>query len=177
MPRGLLIAASAAAGLAGVIALLVAISSSPPTRQQKATLSIRNEQSRVVFEAQTPDTTSRSARIESSFDIDAGDIAVSDVKATLTYELVTGWQMVTNTNAVEVSDIGDISPKTPRNIKVSTAVMVTPEALRAYQKEQRETYSFYPTVKIRGSISYTSGDAKRRTTEWVSDLYAVRQGS
>jgi hypothetical protein len=177
VPRVLLIAVSAAAGLAGVTALLVAISSSDPTRHENASLSIRNEQSRIVIEAQTPDTTLRSARIESSFDIDAGDIAVSDVKATLTYELVEGWQMAASSNAVEVSDIGDIAPQAPRNIKVSTPVTVTLEALRAYQKEQRETYSFYPTVKIRGSVSYMSGDTKRRTTEWVSDLYAVRQGS
>ena len=51
------------------------------------------------------------------------------------------------------------------------------EALRAYQREQGENYSFYPTVKIKGSVSYISGDATRRMKEWVSDLYAVRQGS
>ena len=175
MRRLLLVAVSAAAGLAGVTALLFAISNSGPTRQEKAYLSIRNEQSRIVIDAPTADTTSRTARIESSFDIEnAGDIAVSDVKATLTYELVQGWRMVTNENAVEV---GELSPKTSRNVKVRTSVTVTLEALRAYQREQGENYSFYPTVKIRGSVSYIGGDATRRVREWVSDLYTVRQGS
>jgi hypothetical protein len=175
MRRLLLIAVSAAVGLAGVTALLFAISNSGPTRQEKAYLSIRNEQSRIVIDVPTPDTTSRPARIESSFDIEnAGDIAVSDVTATLTYELVQGWRMVTNTSAVEV---GDLSAKTSRNVKVSTSVTVTLEAMRAYQREQKENYSFYPTVKIKGSVSYIGGDATRRTKEWVSPLYAVRQGS
>jgi hypothetical protein len=175
MRRLLLIAISAAGGLAGVTALLFAISNSGPTRHEQAYLSIRNEQSRIVIDVPTPDTTSRPARIESSFDIEnAGDIAVSDVKATLTYELGQGWRMVTNTNAVEV---GDLSPNTSRNVKVSTPVTVTLEALRAYQREQGENYSFYPTVKIKGSVSYIGGDATRRMKEWVSDLYAVRQGS
>ena len=175
MRRLLWIAISAAGGLAGVTALLFAISNSGPTRQEKAYLSIRNEQSRIVIDDPTPDTTSRPARIESSFDIEnAGDSAVSDVKATLTYELGQGWRMATNTNAVEV---GDLSPKTSRNVKVSTPVTVTREALRAYQREQRENYSFYPTIKIKGSVSYIGGDATRRMKEWVSDLYAVRQGS
>ena len=58
--------------------------------------------------------------------------------------------MVTNENAVEV---GELSPKTSRNVKVRTSVTVTLEALRAYQREQGENYSFYPTVKIRGSVS------------------------
>ena len=174
MRRLLLIAISAAGGLAGVTALLFVISNSP-TRQEKAYLSIRNEQSRIVIDVPTADTTSRPARIESSFDIEnAGDIAVSDVKATLTYELGQGWRMVTNKNAVEV---GDLSPKTSRNVKISTPVAVTLEALRAYQREQGENYSFYPTLKIKGSVSYIGGDATRRTKEWVSDLYAVRQGS
>ena len=75
MRRLLLIAISAAGGLAGVTALLFAISNSGPTRQEKAPLSIRNEQSRIVVDPPTPDTTSRPARIESSFDIEnAGDI-------------------------------------------------------------------------------------------------------
>jgi hypothetical protein len=175
MPRLLLIAVSAAGGLAGVTALLFAISSSGPTRQEKALLSIRNERSRIVIDAPTADTTSRPARIESSFEIEnAGDIAVSDVNVTLTYELGNGWQMVTDKNAVEV---GDLSPKSSRNIKVSTPVTLTLEALRTYQREQGEHYSFYPTVKIKGHASYMSGDSKRRTIEWVSDLYAVRQGS
>jgi hypothetical protein len=146
MRRSLLIAVSAAGGLAGVTALLFAISNSGPTRQEKASLSIRNEQSRIVIDVPTADTTSRPARIESSFDIEnAGDIAVSDVTATLTYELGQGWRMATNKNAVEV---GDLSPKTSRNITISTPVAVTLEALRAYQREQGENYSFYPTVKI-----------------------------
>ena len=86
MRRSLLIAISAAGGLAGVTGLLFAISNSGPTRQEKAYLSIRNEQSRIVIDVPTPDMTSRPARIESSFDIEnAGDIAVSDVKASLTY--------------------------------------------------------------------------------------------
>lgn len=174
MPRLLLIAISATAGLAGVAALLMAISNSGPARQEKAPLSIRNEQSRIVIDAPAPGTASRQARIESSFDIDAGDIAASDVKATLTYELVTGWQMVASSNAVEVADTGDIPPKTSRHVRVSTPVTITGEALRAYQNEQRQTYSFYPTVKIKGSLSYMSGDS-RRTKEWVSDLFAVRQ--
>jgi hypothetical protein len=175
MPRLLLIAASAAAALAGVTALLFAISNTGPLRQEKAYLSIRNEQSRIVIDVPTPDTTSRPARIESSFDIEnAGDIAVSGVTAILTYELGQGWRVVTDTNAVEV---GDLSPNTSRNVKVSTSVTVTLEALRAYQREQQENYSFYPTVKIKGSVSYIGGDATRRLKEWVSDLYAVRQGS
>ena len=91
MRRLLLVAVSAAAGLAGVTALLFAISNSGPTRQEKAYLSIRNEQSRIVIDAPTADTTSRTARIESSFDIEnAGDIAVSDVKATLTLRACPG---------------------------------------------------------------------------------------
>ena len=175
MPRLLLIVISAAAGLAGVTALLFAISNSGPTRQERPDLSIRNEQSRIVIDAPTSDTASRPARIESSFDIEnTGDTTVSDVNATLTYELGKGWQMVTNRNAV---DIGDISPKTSRNVKVSTPVTLTLEALRAYLKEQGENYSFYPTVTIKGSVSYRSGDSKTRTKEWVSDLFAVRQGS
>ncbi len=175
MRRLLLIAVSAAGGLAGVTALLLAISNSGPTRQEKAYLSIRNEQSRIVIDVPTSDTTSRPARIESSFDIEnAGDIAVSDVKATLTYELVQGWRMVTNKNAVEV---GDLSPKTSRNVNVSTSVTVTLEALRAYQREQGGNYSLYPTVKIKGSVSYIGGDGPRRMREWVSDLYPVRQRS
>ena len=175
MRRLLLIAISAAGGLAGVTALLFAISNSGPTRQEKAYLSIRNEQSRIVVDPPTPDTTSRPARIESSFDIEnVGDIAVSDVTASLTYELLQGWQMVTSKNPVEV---GDLSPKMSRNVKVSTSVTVTLEALRAYQREQGEKYSVYPTVKIKGSVSYIGGDATRRMKEWVSDLYAVRQGS
>src|SRR4029453_10486234 len=106
MRRVLLIAISAAGGLAGVTALLFAISNSGPTRQEKAYLSIRNEQSRIVIDVPTPDTTWRPARIESSFDIEnAGDIAVSDVKATLTYELADGWEAVTNTSTVEVGEI------------------------------------------------------------------------
>ena len=175
MRRLLLIAISAAGGLAGVTALLFAISNSGPTRQEKAPLSIRNEQSRIVIDPPTSDTTARPARIESSFDIEnAGDIAVSDVTATLTYDLRQGWRVVTNTNAVEV---GDLSPKTSRNVKVTASVTVTLEALRAYQREQGENYSFHPTVKIKGSVSYIGADATRRTKEWVSDLYAVRQGS
>ena len=175
MRRLLLIAVSAAGGLAGVTVLLFAISNNGSTRQEKAYLSIRNEQSRIVIDVPAPDTTSRPARIESSFDIEnAGDIALSDVTATLTYELGQGWQMVTNKNAVEV---GELSPKTSRNVKVSTPVTVTLEALRAYQREQGENYSFYPTVKIKGSVSYIGADATTRTKEWVSDLYAVRQGS
>jgi hypothetical protein len=82
--------------------------------------------------------------------------------------------MVTNTNAVEV---GDLPPKTSRNVKVSTPVTVTLEALRAYQRQQGENYSLYPAVKIKGSVSYIDGDATRRLREWVSDLYPVRQGS
>ena len=175
MRRMLLIAISAAGGLAGVTALLFAISNSGPTRQEKAYLSIRNEQSRIVIDDPTPDTTSRPARIESSFDIEnAGDITVSDVTATLTYELGQGWRMVTNTNTVEV---GDLSAKTSRSVKISSPVAVTLEALRAYQREQGENYSVYPTIKIKGSVSYIGGDATRRMREWVSDLYAVRQGS
>ena len=174
MRRWLLIAISAAGGLAGVTALLFAISNNGPARQEKASLSIRNEQSRIVIDPPTQDTTSRPARIESSFDIEnAGDTAVSDVTAILTYELNQGWRMATNTNAVEV---GDLSPKTSRNVRVSTSVTVTLEALRAYQREQGESYSFHPTVKIKGSVSYIA-DATKRTKEWVSDLYAVRQGS
>ena len=134
MRRMLLIAISAAGGLAGVTALLFAISNSGPTRQEKAYLSIRNEQSRIVIDVPTPDTTSWPARIESSFDIEnAGDIAVSDVTATLTYELGQGWRMVTNTNTVEV---GDLSAKTSRNVKISSPVAVTLEALRAYQENR-----------------------------------------
>ena len=175
MRRLLLIAVSAAVGLAGVTALLFAISNSGPTRQEKAYLSIRNEQSRIVIDSPTPDATSWPARIESSFDIEnAGDIAVSDVTATLTYDLRQGWRMVTNTNAVEV---GELSPKTSRTVKIATPVAVTLEALRAHQREQGEKYSVYPTVKINGSVSYIGGDATRRMKEWVSDLYAVRQGS
>lgn len=175
MRRLLLIAVSAAGGLAGITALLFAISNAGPVRQEKAYLSIRNEQSRIVIDAPTADATSRSARIESSFDIEnAGDLAVSNVTANLTYELGQGWRMVNDTNAIEV---GDLSPKTSRNVKVSTAVTMTLEALRAYQKEQQENYSFYPTVKVKGAVSYIGGDATRRTKEWVSNLYAVRQGS
>jgi len=175
MARWLLIAVSAAAGLAGVTALLLAISNSGPTRPEKSSLSIRNEQSSIVIEAPPLDTTSRPARIDSSFAIEnAGDIAVSDVKATLTYELREGWQMATNQRAV---DVGDISPMTSRTVTLSTPVTLTLEALRAYQREQGEHYSFYPTVKIKGSVSYVGGDAKRRMKDWVSDLYAVRQGS
>jgi hypothetical protein len=175
MRRVLLIAISAVGGLAGITALLFAISNSGPTRQQKAYLSIRNEQSRIVIDAPTADTTSRPARVESSFDIEnVSDIVLSDVKATLTYELGHGWRMVNSTNAVEV---GDLSPKTSRNVKVSASVTLTLEALRAYEKEQQENYSFYPTVKIKGSVSYIGGDATKRKRDWVSDLYAVRQGS
>jgi hypothetical protein len=82
--------------------------------------------------------------------------------------------MVTNANTV---DVGEISPMTTRNVKVSTPVRLTLEALRVYQKEQGQQYSFYPTVKIKGVVSYKSGDAKTRTKEWGSNLYAVRQGS
>ena len=175
MRRMLLIAISAAGGLAGVTALLFALSNSGPARQEKAYLSIRNEQSKIVIDVPTADTTSRPARIESSFDIEnAGDIAVSGVTATLTYDLRQGWRMATNTNAVEV---GDLSPKTSRNIKITTPVAVTLEALRAYEREQGENYSVYPTVKIKGSVSYIGRDATRRMKEWVADLYAVRQGS
>jgi len=175
MRRLLLVAISAAGGLAGVTALLFAISNSGPARQEKAYLSIRNEQSRIVIDVPTPDSTSRPARIESSFDIEnAGDITVSAVTATLTYELGQGWQMAINTNTVEV---GDVSPKASRSVRISSPVTVTLEALRAYQREQGENYSFHPTVKIKGSVSYIAGDATRRMTEWVSDLYAVRQGS
>jgi hypothetical protein len=175
MPRLLVIAISAAAGLAGVTALLFAISNNGPTRHEQRYLSIRNEQSRIIIEAPAPPMTSRSARIESSFDIEnGGDSAASDVKATLTYELAEGWEAVTNTSTVEV---GDISPTTARNIKISTPVRVTLEALHAYQREQGQKYSFYPTVKIKGFVSYKSGDSKTRTKEWASDLYAVRQGS
>jgi hypothetical protein len=174
MPRLLVIAISAAGGLAGVAALLFAISNNGPTREQRF-LSIRNEQSRIIIEPPVPQMTLRPARIESSFDIEnAGDIAASDVKATLTYELAHGWEIVTNTNTV---DVGDISPTTARNIKISTPVRVTLEALHAYQREQGQKYSFYPTVKIKGFVSYKSGDSKTRTKEWASDLYAVRQGS
>ena len=175
MRRTLLIAISAAGGLAGVTALLFAISNSGPTRQEATNLLIRNEQSRIVIDTPTADATSRPARIESSFDIEnAGDIAISDVTATLTYELGRGWRMVTNTNAV---DVGDLSPKTSRNVTISTPVAVTLEALRAYQREQGEKYSLYPTVTIKGSVSYTRGDATRRMKEWASALYAVRAGS
>ncbi len=175
MRRLLLIAISSAGALAGVTALLFAISNSGPTRQENAYLSIRNEQSRIVIDPPTADTTSRPARVESSFDIEnAGDIAISDVTATLTYELGQGWQMVTNETTVKG---GDLAPKSSRNVKVGTPVSVTLEALRAYQREQVEKYSFYPTVKIKGSVSYTGGDGTRRVKEWVSDLYAVRQGS
>jgi hypothetical protein len=175
MRRVLLIAVSAAGGLAGVTALLFVISKSGPPRQEKASLSIRNEQSRIVIDAPTGGTTPRPARIESAFDIEnVGDIAVSDVKVTLTYDLGQGWQMVTNKGAV---DVGDLSPKASRNVTVSTSVTVTLEALRAYEKEQGEHYSFYPTIKIKGAVSYVGSDATRRTREWVSDLYAVRQGS
>jgi hypothetical protein len=174
MRRLLLIAISAAGGLAGVAVLLFVISNSGPTRQETASLSIRDEQSRIVVDVPTPDTSSRPARIESSFDIEnAGDIAVSNVTATLTYELGQGWRMAANETTV---DVGDLAPKSSRNVKVSTSVTVTIEALRAYQREQAEKYSFYPTVKIKGSVSYIGGDATRRV-EWVSDLYAVRQGS
>ena len=170
----LLVAISAAAGLAGVTALLFAISKGGPARPEKAYLSIRNEQSRIVIDAPTADTTSRPARIESSFDIEnAGDDAVSGVTATLTYELNQGWHTATNTNAVQVADL---PPKTSRNVKISAAVAVTLEALRAYQKEQGESFSVYPTIKIKGSVSYIRSDGTRRTREWVSDLYAVRQG-
>lgn len=175
MRRLLLIAISSAGALAAIIALLFVISNSGPTRQEKAYLSIRNEQSRIVVDIPAPDTSSRPARIESTFDIEnAGDITVSDVKATLTYELGQGWRMVTNETTVEV---GDLAPKSSRNVKVSTSVTMTLEALRAYQREQVEKYSFFPTVKIKGSVSYIGGDATRRLKEWVSDLYAVRQGS
>jgi hypothetical protein len=175
MRRLLLIGISAAGGLAGVTALLVAISNHGPTPQEKASLSIRNEQSRIVIDVPTSDTTARPARIESSFDIEnAGDIPVSDVTATLTYELGQGWRMVTNENAVEV---GDLPPKTSRKVNVSTSVTVTLEALRAYQREQGENYSLYPTVKIKGSVSYIGANATRHMKKWVSDLYAVRQGS
>jgi hypothetical protein len=174
MRRSLLIGISAAAGLGGVAALLFAISNSGPARQEKAPLSIRNEQSRIVIDVPTPDTGSRPARIESSFDIvNDGDIAVSDVTATLAYELGQGWRLVANEHTV---DVGALPPKSSRNVRVSTSVTMTLEALRAYQKEQAEKYSFYPTVKIKGSVSYSSRDATRRM-EWVSDLYAVRQGS
>jgi len=175
MRRWLLIALSAAGGLAGVTVLLFAISSAGPVRQEKASLSIRNEQSRIVIDPPPPDTTSRPARIESSFDIEnAADTSVSDVTATLTYELGQGWRLVSSETAVQV---GDLPPKTSRNVKVSTSVTMTLEALRAYQKEQSENYSFYPTVKIKGSVSYVGVDATRRMKEWVSSLYAVRQGS
>ena len=175
MRRLVLIAVSAAGGLAGVTALLFAISNTGPARQEKASLSIRNEQSRIVIDLPTADTTSRPARIESSFDIEnAGEIALSDVTVTLTYELGQGWRMATNMNAVEV---GDLSPKASRNVKVSTPVTMTLEALRAYQREQVENYSLYPTIKIKGSVSYIGGDATTRVKEWVSSLYAVRQGS
>ena len=175
MRRLVLIAVSAAGGLAGVTALLFAISTTGPARQEKASLSIRNEQSRIVIDLPTADTTSRPARIESSFDIEnAGEIALSDVTVTLTYELGQGWRMATNMNAVEV---GDLSPKASRNVKVSTPVTMTLEALRAYQREQVENYSLYPTIKIKGAVSYIGGDATRRMKEWVSSLYAVRQGS
>jgi hypothetical protein len=175
MRRLLLIAISSAGALAGITALLFVISNSGGNRQENAYLSIRNEQSRIVVDVPTPDTSSRAARIESTFDIEnAGDSAVSDVKATLTYELGQGWRMVTNETTV---DVGDLAPKSSRNVKVSASVTVTLEALRAYQREQVEKYSFYPTVKIKGSVSYIGGDATRRMKEWVSDLYAVRQGS
>ena len=174
MRRLLLIAISAVGGLAGVAALLWAISSSGPSRQEKAYLSIRNEQSRIVIDVPTPDASARPARIESTFDIEnASDIAVSDVTATLTYELGHGWRMATNATTV---DVGHLAPKSSKNVKVSTSVTMTLEALRAYEREQAEKYSFYPTVKIKGAVSYVGGDAIRRV-EWVSDLYAVRQGS
>ena len=175
MRRLLLIAISAAAGLAGVTALLFAISNSGPARQEKAYLSIRNEQSRIVIDGPTTDPSSRPARIESSFDIEnAGDISVSDVTATLTYDLRQGWRMITNQTTVAV---GDLAPKTSRNVRISASVTITLQALRAYQREQAEKYSLYPTVKINGSVSYIGGDATSRMKEWVSDLYAVRQGS
>jgi hypothetical protein len=175
MRRVLLIALSAAAGLAGVTALLLAIAHSGPTRQEQAYVAIRNEQSRIVIDVPTSDTTSRPARIESTFAIEnAGDITVSDVTATLTYELAQGWRMVTTTHAVEV---GNLSPKTSRTVKVSTPVTVTAEALRAYEREQGEQYSLYPTVRIEGAVPYIGGDATRRVKEWTSHLYAVRQGS
>jgi hypothetical protein len=178
MRRLLLIVVSAAGGLAGITALLFAISKSGPTPQEKASLSIRNEQSRIVIDAPTPGTTSRPARIESSFDLEnIGDIVISDVKATLTYELGDGWAMVGKANPVDVGAIGALSPHTSRTITVDTAVTVSLEALQAYQKAQQERYSFYPTVKIKGAVSYMTGDSKRRTREWVSDLYAARQGS
>lgn len=178
MRRVLFIAFSAAGGLAGITTLLFAISKSGPTPQETAPLSIRNEQSRIVIEAPSAGMTSRPARIESSFDLEnAGDVALSDIAATLTYELDHGWKMANNTNAVEVGGIGAISPHTSRSIVVTTHVTVSLEALQAYQKEQAERYSFYPAVKIKGAVSYTTGDSKRRTREWVSDLYAVKQGS
>jgi hypothetical protein len=178
MRRLLLIALSAAGGLAGIAAVLFAISRSGATSQEKVSLSIRNEQSRIIIDAPIAGTTSRPARIESTFELEnTGDSVVSGVTATLTYELGAGWQMVDKTNVVEVGDIGAISPHTSRTITVSTRVTVSPDALQAYQKEQGEPYSFYPTVKIRGAVSYIAGDSKRRTKEWVSDLYAVRRAS
>jgi hypothetical protein len=178
MRRLLLIVVSAAGGLAGITALLFAISKSGPTPRERASLSIRNEQSRIVIDAPTPGMTSRPARIESSFDLEnTGDIVISDITATLTYELGDGWAMVGGTNPVDVGTIGAISPHASRTITVNTAVTVSLEALQAYQKAQRERYSFYPTVKIKGAVSYMTGDSKKRTREWVSDLYAARQGS
>jgi hypothetical protein len=178
MRRLLLIAISAAGGLAGVMALLFAISKSGPSPQEKAPLSIRNEKSSIVMGAPTAGMTSRPAHIESSFDlVNTGDIAISDVTATLTYDLGDGWAMAANTNAVDAGAIGAIAPHSSRTITVSTAVTVSLEALQAYESAQRERYSFYPILKIKGAVSYVAGDSKRRTKEWTSDLYAVRQGS
>jgi hypothetical protein len=174
MRRSLLIAISAAGGLAAITALLLAISSSGPARQEKAYLSIRNEQSKIVIDMPTSNASSRTARIESAFDIEnTSDTAVSGVKATLTYELGQGWRMITNENTV---DVGDLTPNSSKHVRVSASATMTIEALRAYEKEQAEKYSFYPTVKIKGSVSYMGRNATRRV-EWVSDLYAVRQGS
>jgi hypothetical protein len=178
MRRLLLIAISAAGGLAGVTALLFAISRGATTTQETASLSIRNEQSRILIDPPIAGTTSRQARIESSFDFEnAGDTAISGVIATLTYELGEGWKMMAKTNAVDVGDVGAIPPHTSRTVTVSTPVTVSPEALQAYERDQGERYSFYPTVKIKGTVSYLTGDSRRRSREWVSDLYAVRRGS
>jgi hypothetical protein len=174
----LLIAISAAGGLAGVSALLFAIAKSGPTPQDKASLSIRNEQSRIVIDTPTAGMTSRPARIESSVDFEnTGDVAIADIRATVTYDLGDGWKMVANTNVVDVGDIGAISPHASRTIRVSTPVTLSAEALQAYRKAQAERYSFYPIIKIKGVVSYSTGDSKRRTRDWVSDLYAARQGS
>ena len=178
MRRLLLIVISAAGGLAAITMLLFAISRGGPTPQQKVSLSIRNEQSRIVIDAPIAGTTSRPARIQSSFDVEnTGDSVISGITATLTYELGEGWEMVASTSVVDVGQIAKISPHTSRTIAVSTPVVVSPEALQAYQREQGERYSFYPTVKIKGTISYIAGDSTKRTREWVSNLYAVRRGS